>query len=402
MSSEEGHSSGSEWIANSEDEEEGSEELNYDTDISEEPVEPVVTPEGFKWAIAGADQRETPNIPYTGKIAGVGDTVPHFTQPHEAFEFLMNRDILQNIANWTNEKAQSFLPTPTTKVNGIIWRPVDVGILYIYFALVMLMGVIRLPKLAMYWSHGPLIGGPKIFCAKIMSRNKFFNIQKFLRFSSPGQANKKDPRTRIESFLSLLRGRCQLMVDPGEHIAVDESLILWKGRLLFKIFIRTKRSRFGIKVFFTCPGAERWQGYSWNFEVYYGTMSNLDVPGVPDNLSKSEVIVVKMMQGLLDAGRQVITDNWYTSIRLAYYLKARLTDITGIMLAKRGVPAQMVKEHLNKKMSTFMRKGDILICKYEDCKTVYSLTTRYLAETMEKTKRFFNVRTFFKLPMQLN
>ena len=92
----------------------------------------------------------------------------------------------------------------------------------------------RLPAVANYWEHGPLNGGPAIFCGKVMSRNRFLSIQKFLRFSDPAQVDKKNPQTRIESFLDLLRQRCKLVLHPGSAVTVDESLLLWKGLLHFK------------------------------------------------------------------------------------------------------------------------------------------------------------------------
>ena len=64
----------------------------------------------------------------------------------------------------------------------------------------------------------------------------------------------KKQNTHIEPFLDLLRQKCQEHVNPGIHIAIDEALILWKGRLRFRQFIKTKRSRFGIKVFLPVQG----------------------------------------------------------------------------------------------------------------------------------------------------
>ena len=53
--------------------------------------------------------------------------------------------------------------------------------------------------------------------------------------------------------------------------------MLWKGRVGFKQFIRTKRNRFGIKVFVFCPSHADFSGYSWNFEIYYGKDSNYKI-----------------------------------------------------------------------------------------------------------------------------
>ena len=91
---------------------------------------------------------------------------------------------------------------------------------------------------------------------------------------------------------------------------MDEALILWKGRLGFKQFIRIKRSQFGIKVFVLCPSDQRWSGFSWNFEVYYGKDTSFDVtdPNASE-LSKSERVVVHLMRDILDRGHHVVTDN---------------------------------------------------------------------------------------------
>ena len=100
------------------------------------------------------------------------------------------------------------------------------------------------------------------------------------------------------------------------------------------------------------------------------------MPEAGAELSKSEVIVIDMMSGLLDCGRHVVTDNWYSSLRLARALLEKNTDLTGVVRANRGVPEMLRDENLDKKKSSFARNGDILVCKYEDRKTVHNITTR--------------------------
>ena len=48
-----------------------------------------------------------------------------------------------------------------------------------------------------------------------------------------------------------------------------------------------------------------------------------------------------------------------------------------------------------------MRKGDILVCKYEDRKTLYSLTSKYTAGLVPKTKKYGG-RTYYQLSKQLD
>ncbi len=124
------------------------------------------------------------------------------------------------------------------------------------------MGVVQLPNMHMYWLHNAVFGSPRVFTKEVMSRNRFLSIFKFLRFSSAATVKKNVLWTRIEPFLDLMRDRCRAIMEPGEDVAVDEALILWKGRLGFRQFIKTKRACFGIKVFVLCP---LWWPLGWIF-----------------------------------------------------------------------------------------------------------------------------------------
>ena len=385
----------------------------YDSDISDEPNEPWDEiprdergpPFVFVTAEPGNehDQRENDSFPFTGELTGPRDTTPRFDHPADCFQYFLDEEIMQFLCDNTNAKARIFFgPDLKRKINGILWHDIDPQKLYIFFALNFLMGLTKLPKIESYWHHDPLTGGPSIFCSKVMSRNKWKNIMKCLRFTHQDTVVLGQPGTRIEPFLNKLRVKCRSCIHPGLHIAIDEALILYKGRLHFRQCIRTKRSRFGIKVFLNCPGDPKYQGYTYDFEVYYGEATNFYTPDNPGNLSVSEEIVVRLLCDLLDCGRHVVTDNWYTSLRLARVLLDRRTDITGTINTSRGIPAALKDMNLNKKQSAFMRSGDILCCKYEDRKSVYSMTTRYTARIVEKTKKYYSGQTFYKLPFQID
>lgn len=223
-----------------------------------------------------------------------------------------------------------------------------------------------------------------------MGRSRFLCLLKFLRFSPASKVQKNSPRSRVEPFFDLLRQRCQSLLTPGRDIAIDESLMLWKGRVGFKQFIRTKRFRFGIKVFALCPSDPKWSGYAWNFEIYYGKDTRIITPQVASSgLSMSEQVVVHLMRDLLDKGRHVVTDNWYTSLRLGEYLLTRDTLLTGVVRADRGSPKTLAGEKLARHQSTFARKGSTPVVKYMDKKDVNVLTTFYTADLVEESQIFW-------------
>lgn len=68
--------------------------------------------------------------------------------------------------------------------------------------------------------------------------------------------------------MDLLRNRFKTVYYPSEDITVDESLVLYKGRLMFKQFIKTKRARFGIKMYELASA----EGIMIDFLIYQGNM----------------------------------------------------------------------------------------------------------------------------------
>lgn len=88
---------------------------------------------------------------------------------------------------------------------------------------------------------------------------------------------------------------------------------------------------------------------------------------------------VYLMRGLLEAGRHVVTDNWCSSLRLAEYLLTKNTTVTGVVRAGRGQPKTLAAEKLQRHQSTFTRKGNTLVVKYQDKKEVNVLTPHYTA-----------------------
>ncbi|XP_042878520.1 piggyBac transposable element-derived protein 4-like [Penaeus japonicus] len=119
------------------------------------------------------------------------------------------------------------------------WKKVLEKDMYSFLVLVIAMGLVKVPRMSQYWRSDWVVCGPPVYYVK-----------------------KNEPRARIEPFLSLLREKCKVVISPGKHMATNEALVLWKGRLGFCQYIKSKRARFGIKVFVLCPSDPNWQGYS--------------------------------------------------------------------------------------------------------------------------------------------
>ena len=115
------------------------------------------------------------------------------------------------------------------------------------------------------------------------------------------------------------------MYTLDKHIAIDEELLLWKGRLGFKQYIPNKRARFGIKIFSVCEVSV----YLWNSFVYVGKNANetLEEQAFVKELGKSGAVVPKLMSDLYGNGYHLYVDNWYTSERLFKHLSENGTVV---------------------------------------------------------------------------
>lgn len=111
---------------------------------------------------------------------------------------------------------------------------------------------------------------------------------------------------KISAIVDLFNNACKTVFNPGQKICIDESLVPFRGRIIFRQYIPNKRHRYGIKLFKLCCDG----GYTYHTKIYAGKMS------CPFG-SVAETVVLELIDGLLDQGRHLYVDNWYTSLSLA-------------------------------------------------------------------------------------
>ena len=58
---------------------------------------------------------------------------------------------------------------------------------------------------------------------------------------------------------------------PGSVISVDETMIPWRGRLLFKQYIPGKAHKYGVTMYKLAAT----NGYTWNYLIYTGEQDSM-------------------------------------------------------------------------------------------------------------------------------
>jgi hypothetical protein len=106
---------------------------------------------------------------------------------------------------------------------------------------------------------------------------------------------------------------------PECDVSVDESLMVWKGHLSWKVYISSKRATFGRKSY---ESREAKVGYIWNFIIYLGQDTVFESP---KNETYGSKVVLQLMAPLRNLGYHIIMDNWFSNPGLFCKLCSRQT-----------------------------------------------------------------------------
>ena len=263
------------------------------------------------------------------------------------------------------------------------WVPTNNAEMKTFLGLTILMGIIRKPSVQLYWSKDPLYSTP-IF-SQVMRRNRCQLLLKFFHLSDndlmlPRSDPNYDRLHKIRPLLEHLSNKFQTVYQPGPHLSLDEAMVLWKGMLSFKQFIRNKRTRFGIKVFQLCED----NGYTYKFAVYTGS-------GMVENSewTKTENLVLSMMSPtLLGSGYELYTDNWYTTLHLLLHLHQSKVNACGTVRKNiTGFPKSVISERVERHGIVSRSNGPLLALKYKDTKDVLFLTNFHDEEVIQVRKK---------------
>jgi len=73
-----------------------------------------------------------------------------------------------------------------------------------------------------------------------------------------------DRLLKLRAVCDRLLEQFQVAYIPGKELSIDESMVLWRGHLMFRQYIPGKRHKYGVKI--VCATS----GYVWNALVYTG------------------------------------------------------------------------------------------------------------------------------------
>ncbi|XP_066928024.1 piggyBac transposable element-derived protein 5-like, partial [Clytia hemisphaerica] len=284
------------------------------------------------------------------------------------FQLNLTDDIINTIVTHTNtyawlniEKKKSF-----AKVDGS-WKETNAAEMKKFIALILYMGIVRLPQNNLYWSTKSLFHG--LWARAIMSRDRFKALLSVLHVVDPSEEEKDDKLKKVRPFINHFRNRCKSLYQPEQNLAIDERLVKSKHRSGIKQYLKNKPAKFGIKLWVIADSAT---GYTWDFIVYTGAGDGVTDPihglgyGVVMNLSKP----------LFLQGYHLYFDNFYTSSILVEDLFTKGIPSCGTTVeSRKGFPDSMkggkfwakAKERGDMRWA---RNGKVLNVQWKDNKVV--------------------------------
>ena len=316
---------------------------------------------------------------FTGNT-GLQITLQDPDDPLEYFKSFMTTEILDTVALETNRRAAQLQAKPGLKAFSRIRQWVDMTMeeLKSFIALLLYMGVIWKPELKLYWTTKPMFETP--YVRRLMTEKRFSLLMKCLHFVNsdvlaPAASKAEKSLNKIRPFFDALIQRFSSVYTPSANVAVDESLMLWKGRLAMKQYIPLKRARFGLKSYELC---ESGSGYIWNSIIHTGPTMALEQSS--DGL-KSSMIVLTLGKKLLDQGYCFYMDNWYSSPALFRQLRQRNTDGVGtVRVCRSKMPADL-KQKLPRGNIAARFGENLMALKWHDKREITMLSTYHGSET---------------------
>lgn len=218
-----------------------------------------------------------------------------------------------------------------------------------------------------------------------IGKNRFKEISRFLRFddfNTRVERLKTDKAAPISKLFGMLNDNLFKHFDASEFVTIDEQLYSYRGRTRFTQYMPNKPAKYGIKVWWACDALT---GYPMFGEIYTGQ------PISGREVNQGERVVKTLATKFKDTGRNIVTDNFFTTLPLAKSLADwSLTLVGTIKKNKTCIPKEMLADKSREPLSTmFGFHENVTICSYvpKKNKAVTLISTLHNTKTISDDEK---------------
>lgn len=313
------------------------------------------------------------------EYVGVSNFIESLSNPSplEIFSLLLSDDVINHIVFQTNLYAeQEFLS------KGKTYQKTNPDEIKAFLGINLLMGVKRYPSYRDHWSSSPDLHDPYI--SRIMTLHRFGWLLSHLHLNDnnviPARGTDNyDKLYKLRPFLTSLKTNFQTSFQPHENVAVDESMIKFKGRVSIKQFMPNKPVKRGYKVWMLADET----GYCWNFEIYTGKTENQ----VEKNLGAR--VVKNMTSDLINKNHKVYFDNFFSGVPLMEALLPQKLYACGtVNPTRKNLPKFKTDKELKRgEYDWYTSNTNLAAVKWRDKRLVHLLSNYHDPTVSTEVKR---------------
>lgn len=132
--------------------------------------------------------------------------------------------------------------------------------MWTFWGLFLNFGLVKKPSIRDYWSNDILHNIP--LYRSVMTRARLEALLRFVHYNDnslcppPGDPN-YDRLFKIRPLFEHYKKNFSQFYVPQKNIAIDESLVAFKGRIKCRQYLPNKRARYGIKLYKLCESSTR-------------------------------------------------------------------------------------------------------------------------------------------------
>lgn len=271
------------------------------------------------------------------------------------------------------------------------WHNVSLDEMKAFLGIILNMALHEKPNIKSYFSEEWSEKQP--FFKDVFSRTRFLQIFWALHVSPPSVPANRGIQSRgqkVRNVVEYIDNKCRENYVPGQKIAIDESTIGFKGRVVFKMYNPQKPTKWGLRVYVLADCAT---GYVSVLLPYYGTATTQQL--IRPELPFTSRIVLQLCSTLLEttngSGYHLYTDRFYTGYDLAQELLSLKIHTTGtVMSNRRGLPADIAKQKkmkIQKHEVVAFRKNKTMVLVWKDKRPVHMLSTLHNPSTDLVTRK---------------
>jgi len=151
---------------------------------------------------------------------------------------------------------------------------------------------------------------------------------------------------KIQDLFEILNAIFSKFYNPSKNLCVDEVIVSFKGRVIFKQYIPKKHKSISIKIFKVCDST----GYTYDIKVYPGK----DRQRTAQQVAATHVTVTELTRKIKGHGHKLYMDNFFSTPELFDDLTKKQIYCCGTVRPnRRGMPQDLAPK------TSKLKRGDI-------------------------------------------